>query len=239
MMPVITISRHYGSGGIEIARRLCEILGYSYFDKTLMVRVAAEVGISEKEVVDLSVDTYKMRGFLERLFGRRRTSTLIPTATANSDRLRVEALDEAASINLVKDTIIAAYERDNVVIVGRGGQAVLRDKPGVLHIRITAPQGARALRVKERENIPFGQATELVRTRDQAAADYLKRFFDINWENPLLYHMIINTGWWELEDTSELIVNALTHLQIVSEDYGICPSHPPNQTCIAFKACKV
>jgi cytidylate kinase len=217
-MPVITISRHYGSGGIEIARRLCEILGYSYFDKTLMVRVAAEVGISEKDVVDLSVDTYKMRGFLERLFGRRRSSTWAPAGTTGADRLRVEALDAAASISLVKDTIIAAYERDNVIIVGRGGQAVLRDKPGVLHIRITAPEGARALRVKERDDIPFSQATELVRTRDQAAADYLKRFFDIDWENPLLYHMIVNTGWWELEDASELIVNALTHLRVVREE---------------------
>ena len=217
-MPVITISRHYGSGGIEVARRLCDILGYRYFDKTLMVRVAAEVGISEKEVVDLSVDTYKMRGFLDRLFGRRRSSSWAPTGTPRSDRLRVEALDEGASVNLVKDTIVAAYERDNVVIVGRGGQAVLRDKPGVLHVRITAPQGARALRVKERNNIPLSQATELVRSKDQGATDYLKRFLDINWENPLLYHLIINTGWWEIEDTAELIVNALTHLKIVRED---------------------
>ena len=131
--------------------------------------------------------------------------------------LRVEALDEAASINLVKDTIVAAFERDNVVIVGRGGQAVLRDKPGVLHVRITAPQGARALRVKERDNIPLSQATELVRSKDQAATDYLQRFFGIHWENPLQYHLIINTGWWELEDASELIVSALTHLKTVHE----------------------
>ena len=216
-MPVITISRHFGSGGIEIARRLCDILGYSYFDKNLMVRVAAEVGISEKEVVDLSVDTYKMRGFLEKLFGRRRSSSWAPTTATGSGRLRVESLDEAASINLVKDTIIAAFERDNVVIVGRGGQAVLRDKPGVLHVRITAPQGARAMRVKERGNIPLSQATEIVRAKDQAATDYLKHFFNINWENPLLYHLIVNTGWWEIEDTTELIVNALTHMKIVSE----------------------
>ncbi|MDF1515519.1 MAG: cytidylate kinase-like family protein [Anaerolineae bacterium] len=211
-MPVITISRHFGSGGKEVARKICERLGYSYFDKNLMIRVAAEVGISEKEVVDLSVDTYKMRGFLERLFGRRRSGAFGGVGTLGVDDLRVESLDEAASINLVKDTIIAAHERDNVVIVGRGGQAVLRDKPGVLHVRITAPRGARAMRVKERDNLTLSQATELVYTRDKAAADYLQHFFSIDWENPLLYHFIINTGWWELEDASELIINALAHL---------------------------
>jgi len=216
-MPVITISRHYGSGGIEVARHLCEILGYRYFDKNLMVRVAAEVGISEKEVVDLSVDTYKMRGFFERLFGRRRSSAWAPAASTGAGSLRVESLDEAASIHLVKDTMMAAYERNNVVSVGRGGQAVLRDKPGVLHVRITAPQGARALRVKERDKLTLSQATDLVRSKDQAAADFLKHFFDIDWENPLLYHLVINTGRWELADASELIVNALTHLQMVNE----------------------
>ena len=217
-MPVITISRQYGSGGIEVARRLCNILGYSYFDKTLMVRVAAEMSISEKDVVDQSVDTYKMRGFLDRLFGRKRSGSWALSGPPAYTLFRVEALDEAASVNLVKDTIVAAFERDNVVIVGRGGQAILRDKPGVLHVRITAPQRARSLRVKERDNIPLSQAKELVRSKDQAAADYLKRFFDIDWENPLLYHVIFNTGWWELEDTSELIVNTLTHLKVVREE---------------------
>ena len=43
-MAVITISRQYGSGGDEIAARVCDILGYTYFYKNLMVKVATEVG---------------------------------------------------------------------------------------------------------------------------------------------------------------------------------------------------
>ncbi len=108
-MPVITISRQYGSGGKDIAARVCEILGYSYFDKNLMARVASEVGLSEDEVLDLSEDNYKMRSFLERMFGRRRTGAEAWQAdTAAGRSLRVEALDEGQCVNLVKDTIVGA-----------------------------------------------------------------------------------------------------------------------------------
>jgi len=216
-MPVITISREYGSGGVQIAERLCEILGYSYFDKNLMARVAAEMGISQAEVVDFSEDTYRMRSFLERLFGRRRMQTEVPAAAPTASSLRVETLSEAAGIDLVKDTILAAYERDNVVIVGRGGQAILRDKPGVLHVRLIAPLGGRALRVKEREGIALAEATDLASSKDQAAVAYLERFFQIDWNNPMLYHLILNTGKWELVDVAQVIISALTNMKIVTE----------------------
>ncbi len=215
-MPVITISREYGSGAKVIARRVCEMLGYAYFDKTLMMRVATEIGLSPDDVVDLSEDTYKMRGFLERLLERRQTGAESKDLAASNSTLQVEALDEAQSINLVKDTLLGAYKRDNVVIVGRGGQAILREKHGVLHVRLNAPLGARALRVKEREGIDLGAASDLVQRKDLATAAYLRRFFDIDWDNPLLYHLIVNTGKWELDDVAEMIVHALSHLKVVS-----------------------
>jgi hypothetical protein len=40
-MAVITISRQYGSGGNEIATRVSEMLGYTYFDKGLITQQAS------------------------------------------------------------------------------------------------------------------------------------------------------------------------------------------------------
>ena len=66
-MAVITISRQAGSSGNEeIATRVAELLGYRYFDKRLMAKVAAEVGLSENEVVDFSEENYKVVSFLVR-----------------------------------------------------------------------------------------------------------------------------------------------------------------------------
>mgnify|MGYP000605790668 CR=1 FL=1 len=214
-MPVITISRQYGSGGDAIAKRVCEALGYSYFDKNLMAQVASETGISKSDVVDFSEDTYKMRGFLDRLLGRNRSAADAWTSSDTQRALPVEALDEARSVNLIKETIIGAHRHDNVVIVGRGGQAILREHPGVLHVRIVAPLGARVLRVQSTENVNLDEATTRVNRRGEAARAYLERFHDIDWDNPLLYHLIINTGKWETEGAVQIIINALVHLPMI------------------------
>jgi cytidylate kinase len=216
-MAVITISRQYGSGGDEIAARVCDILGYTYFDKNLMVKVATEVGaFKEKQIVDFSEDTYTMRNFTERLFGARRVKfeTQIEDASG-AKSIQVQSLDEGEGVALMRSTLMAAYEYGNVVIVGRGGQAILREQPGVLHVRIEAPLGARVLRVKEREKITIGEATELTKNKDLAAETYLSKFFDINWSDPLLYHLTFNTGKWDSDAVAEIIVNALTHLKTV------------------------
>ncbi len=218
-MPVITISRQYGSGAVEIAERVCELLDYTYFDKELMIKVAGEMGISEEGVFDFSEDQYQMRGFLERLFGRRRLRVERSDLVDADAALPPDALSEADGIDLVRDTVHAAYKHDDVVIVGRGGQAILREKPGVLHVRLNAPLGARALRVKERSHIMLGQATDLVRDKDERASAYLARFHGIDWDNTLLYHLVINTGKWELTDVAEVIISALNNLRIPGKTF--------------------
>jgi len=217
-MAVITISRQYGSGGDQIAARVCEMLGYRYFDKRLMAQVAAEVGLSPTEVVDFSEENYQVRSFLERLMGWRRGSRVVAqvatwTEAPSGARSReVAALDETHGIALVQSAIEAAYKHDNVVIVGRGGQAFLKKLPGVLHVRIEAPLEARYQRIQERENVSLTEAREAALKYDRAAADYLERFYHINWADSLLYDLVINTGRLGIEAAAHLIVNAVGYL---------------------------
>jgi cytidylate kinase len=56
----------------------------------------------------------------------------------------------------------------------------------------------------------------VVAQRDRAAADYLKRFYNVDWADSLLYHLILNTGRWGIESASYLIVNAVNQLQPVT-----------------------
>jgi cytidylate kinase len=222
-MAVITISRQYGSGGDEIAARVCQELGWRAFDKRMMAQVASEMGLSEREIVDFSEANYKVRGFLERLFGRRSARVVAETGTWTQDTngarvVEVEQLDEEWCVRMVRTTILAAYERDNVVILGRGGQAILQDKPGVLHVRLQAPLSARIIRVRYQETTglapEFQQraAHDLVVDRDRAAAEYLRRFYDVDWADPSLYHMVLDTKKWGTEAAVQLIVQAVNFL---------------------------
>jgi cytidylate kinase len=222
-MAVITVSRQFGSGGDEICDRVCELLGYRYFDKKLMARVASEVGLSEHDIVDFSEDNYQTQNFLERLMawrGSRRVGEMRAWGvTSGGVKTReVTELDESSSVAFVNGTIQAAYTRGNVVIVGRGGQAVLKDMPDVLHVRIQAPYNVRVRRLLERENYNPGGAKEAALKHDRASAEYLKRFFDIDWADSTLYDLIINTTKLDIEGSAQLIAKAVTYLPEVESE---------------------
>jgi cytidylate kinase len=237
-MAVITISRQYGSGGDEIAARLCDVLGYHYFDKRMMARIATEAGLSPSEIVDFSEDNYKMRTFLERLLGRHSSHLVVPSGAGTGDpsRSRVKVLtpmgiylyetpsglgfeeveepNEARNIACTEAVIRVAYKHGNVVILGRGGQAILQDKPDVLHVRLVASLDARVQRLHKQENFSLAEAQDIAVKRDQASAEYLKRFYNLDWADPTLYDLVINTTKLGLEGVTQLIVAAVEHLPV-------------------------
>lgn len=221
-MTVITISRQYGSGGDEIAVRLSQMLGYRYFNKELMSRIATEVGLSPTEIVDFSEDNYEMRGFLERLFNWHSPHMVAHPGSWVEDARgakteKVADLDEAQSIAFIQNTIQAAYKQDNVVILGRGGQAILREMPDVLHVRIEAPLNVRDKRVHEQQHVSLAMAQDIVVNHDRAAADYLKRFYDIDWADSTYYDLVINTSKLSIEAAAHLIAEAVRYLPQAAE----------------------
>jgi cytidylate kinase len=40
----------------------------------------------------------------------------------------------------------------------------------------------------------------------------MKRFFDVRWDDPHLYHLTINTGKWDIEAAAQIIVNSVEQL---------------------------
>jgi cytidylate kinase len=217
-MAIITISRQIGSGSTEIAAQVARLLGYRHFDKRLMIKMAAEAGLSESEVVDFSEEHYKVAGFLDRLLGRRsqpvaRVSTRKRDSTG-ADTLTIDQLDAASCVDLVRTVMQAAYEQGNLVIQGRGGQAILRNKADVFHVRIVAPLDVRVSRIEaEKKVITAQEARQWAIEQDRKTAAYLKRFFGIRWDDPLLYHMVINTGKVEPPLAAQFIANAVTQLE--------------------------
>jgi cytidylate kinase len=195
---------------------LIEELGLRMFDKRLMMQVAAEVGIHEAEVVDYSDDDYKARGFFERLFSRQRTVASITTRTRGSlgsEQRSTQALDEARAIDLIRATMGAAYERGNVLIIGRGGQVILEEKPDVLHVRVVAPMEDRVRRLQERENITAPQARRLATERDRAKEDYLRTFYSIDPADVTMYDLVVNTRKLSVDKSVGLIVSAARALE--------------------------
>ncbi len=217
-MAVITVSRQFGSGGRRIARRASDLLGYRYFDKQAIIQAATEVGLGVEQVIDHPELYYEEKSRQERLwellFGSRRMSighASRPVLTWGGLEAR---LDEDWFVELVNNTIREAYRQGNIVIVGRGGQAVLQNEPGVLHVRIQAPLGTRLWRLQAYEGLNnVDEAQRLIERFDRASAEYLQRFHRIRWDDPALYHLIINTGKTDPELAAHVIVMAAKQLE--------------------------
>ncbi|RME73759.1 MAG: cytidylate kinase-like family protein [Chloroflexi bacterium] len=216
-MGIITISRQFGSGGDEIARQICRQLGYGLFDKRLLVRTAKELGISTGELIDYSVDDYRTRHLLERLIVGWRSPFALSDADALADfvndlRPDTARLDQEQYTTLIQLAIQTAMEQDNFVIVGRGGQAFLKDIPGVLHVRVVAQFPDRVRRVQQRTRLEEAAAQDMVTTRDKASAEYLRRIYNIDWADPHHYHLVLNTSLLSINAAAQVVITALHQL---------------------------
>ncbi|MEE8115041.1 MAG: cytidylate kinase-like family protein [Nitrososphaerales archaeon] len=125
MKDVVTISKQVGTNGEFIARRVAKLLDFQYFDKTVLLEEARRMGINvyDAESFDLSEDEYKSRGLIGSIFANK---ALISAA-------------EEAQIGLEGTIIKELAKKGKIVIVGRGGHALLRNHPKVLRVKIIAP----------------------------------------------------------------------------------------------------
>jgi cytidylate kinase len=216
-MAVITVSKQLGAAGTEIAERVCEWLKLQYFDKRAIIEVAEEVGLSADGVVDFSEERYEVKTFLARLLrtGPRPVKTVSVRRRDASGRVTLseETIDEVQYVSLIQSAIRAAYAKGDMVIVGRGGQAVLQDKPGVVHVRVIAPIGTRIGRLQEQYQISVEEAQQRILRQDRATGEYLGRFFGIQCDDPALYHLIVNTGKLDVEAAAQLIIDAVVQLR--------------------------
>jgi cytidylate kinase len=219
-MTVITISRQFGSRGDEIAARVANILEYQNFDKSVIAHAAAETGLLGEAIVDYSEENYRVRGFLDRLFGR---SVAVGQARVWRESVSGEsgveeiALTEEAVVGLVERAIRIAYQRGSFVIVGRGSQVILKNQAKALHIRIIAPFDDRVQHVRQllKDSQPaIGDAAalrraarDLIMERDEASASYIRRFYHADWNDPMLYSLVVNTGRIDLPQAVKVIAD--------------------------------
>lgn len=213
-MAVITISREYGSRGEEIAQQVANQLGYNYFDKEILTDVAREVDTTEDKISEHDEkDEHGFRAFLKNLFAPNNPGLAhypyYPGITVDvsdefvNQRLELDANQVTESFRHVVENL---WGRGNVVIVGRGSQKILAAKPDTFHLSFIGRIGVRAETVMAEEQVTYEEALEKIQTIDEQRSHYLKHYYDVYWENPRLYHMIINTSLMSVEQAVKVIV---------------------------------
>jgi cytidylate kinase len=179
----ITISRQLGSLGDEVAQAIAERLGFRLFSRDVIHQAALRAGAPE--VALAMIDDLGLLG-------------LRPSAQAR------QAYHQA-----VKAVMEELAEGGKVVIVGRAGQVILRQHPGVLHVKVIAPAELRAERIAAQQTISLEAARAQISASDQARRNYLRRYYHARWDDPQLYDIIVNTARLQPAAAACLVCQAL------------------------------
>jgi len=191
---VITISREFGSGGRTIAREVADRLGYNFYDKALVERIAAESGYSKDFVERRGEDATSTSSFLFNL--SRSGSGGYDGISGTSDKLYV------ISHNIIKKL----PEEGPCVIVGRCSDYILKDYEDSLHVFIYADMKFKADRIVklygEMDDAPEKRLDE----KDKKRKVYYKNFTGRIWGMSENYDVCLNSGKLGIDSCVDIIV---------------------------------
>jgi cytidylate kinase len=220
-MHAITIAREYGGGGGEIARRLAERLGWQLLDHQIVQRMAEKLGITEDEA---EAHDEHVESFATRLLESMQYALPQPPVLQDTYESIVRPFDEKTYQQTLNQTILTAAALGQVVIVGRGAQALLAKHRDVLHVRIVAPLDRRIAYVMQRENLNVAAAQARISHKDQERRHALKELHRCHSDDAHLYDLVINTGVLDLQSAVDLILLALERkaqrLSLPTEELG-------------------
>jgi cytidylate kinase len=170
-MSVITISMKVGSEGSHIAEKVAQTLGYHFADKRTIGKVLSQYGL-----VEFDEEYDSAPGFWARFNAQR------------EERRKL-------MVDMLNRVILALAHHGDMVILGRGGFAVLGGFADVLKVRIQAPLPIRIKRVMEQQNITEPERAEaFVTENDRVRIAFVESWYGVRWDTASPFDLVIDTG---------------------------------------------
>ena len=167
-MAIITLSRQVAAHGDEIAQTLAKKLNYKFIKRTDI----------EERIIDLGFPKDKMPKYDERK----------PGFFASL------AKDRDAYINLTQYALLEAAAKKNVIVIGRGAFAVLKNAPNEIAVRFISDEKTRMQRLMKEFNWDEKHAKQRITESDLNRDGFHKNFYNVEVSNPENYDMVLNTS---------------------------------------------
>jgi cytidylate kinase len=180
-MSIITLSRQMGAGAEQIVEIVCRDLGFISADKEKIGEAVAAYGFQFSSLERYDETKPSFWDFLSR------------------ERYKL--------FHAVQIAICELAQKGNVIIVGRGGFMLLKDIPGILRVRVIAPFDVRVKNMAQPGKSPEEIETAL-RNRDRESEGFLRHHYQADWNEPLLFDMVINTEKMPSDKAAQLIIEA-------------------------------
>jgi cytidylate kinase len=227
-MPVVTMTGTIASGAREVGRRVATQLGIDFVDQQLMVQAAQRCGVP----VGVVAEHDEVRpGFRKRLSsvintmlersaasgadpvtGATGLEGVLSQTYADMAREEEQQFSDAIYVKTMSGIIKELAASGKIVILGRGGQMILKNEPRALHVLCIAPANLRAYRLAERESQPLEEARHRMEKSDRARAAFYRKLWKVDVEDPRLYDLTIDTSKLSFDAAAEITATA-AHLK--------------------------
>jgi cytidylate kinase len=185
MFRIITISREYGSGGGMIAEALAKHLSWRLVDRSLVLEVAKRAKVAPDVAARFDESTDPWFHHLVKALWRGGYEGV-------ASRVETEALDSQTMAAVAGGIILEAAKLGKCVIVGRGGQCLLRNRDDVFHASVYASREQRIATLHKRL-APRSDIEECMEETDHRRAAYIRQTFGADWKDQHLYHLMISS----------------------------------------------
>ena len=198
-MPIVTVSRQYGSGGSEVAERVANALGWKLYDNAVVEAVAARLRLTPAEV---SAREERVPSLVERMASAMALGVpeVMPVV---GDMAAVPS--EERMVMVTRRVIEEAVEAGPAVLVGRGAQCMLARRSDALHVYCYAPEEDLVRYVIENLDIPPTEAPKKVADMNHQREAYVRLHWKRNWRDVANYDLCVNTASLGVEGAARLV----------------------------------
>jgi cytidylate kinase len=186
MIKIVTIEREYGCGGGEIAQALAKRVGWKLWDQRLTEEIA-RLAHCPKAVVEAREERN------DPLYYRLFKSFMRGSYEGSINAPKLNLVDSETVLRITRRVVEHAAEKGECVIVGRGSQQFLKNRPDALRLFLYATREDKVHRLLARGKSER-EAEELVDMVDRERADFIQKYFNVEWPDRAIYHAMINTG---------------------------------------------
>ena len=179
-MGIITIARQAESGGEAVAARLAKDLGLAHVDRPLLERLTHDHGLTGQ---DLDESDEGEAG-----------AAMSAAGQVHVDYLQAMLLDLAG--------------KEDLVLVGRGGQFLFRDCPWSLHVKVVASLSTRRAAMQQVQNLGDSEAEAWLLEVDRQRSEWVRQHYGAEWEDAAHYDLIVRTDRLGVEGAVAVIRSA-------------------------------
>lgn len=185
---IVSISREYGSGGHEIAKKIADDLGLKFYDKGMLDEIASHMNV-KVEVLEEYDEKPRNRIFTRRV--------------GNHTNSMEEILAEI-QFDFIKNK---ADKGESFVIVGRCSETVLENYDSLISIFIGGDKKCRIKRIMDMFNLSEADAKAKIAKKDMLRKKYHNRHSDYKWGDSRHYDICINSSPLGVDGTVRVLEN--------------------------------